>query len=62
MTFMIDCKKFDISALNYFAYTLVSLDLRKSGGGSLKVKTCSSWFCIRVQVVFDGYSYWFIMY
>ena len=27
MMFMIDCKKFDMSALNYFAYTFVRLYL-----------------------------------
>jgi hypothetical protein len=62
MMFMINCKKFGISALNYFAYTFVSLDLPISGGGLLKVKTCSCWFYIRIQVVFDSYIYWFIMY
>jgi hypothetical protein len=62
MMFMIDCKKFDISALNYFAYTFISLEVPIPGGGLLKVKTCSYQFYIRVQVVFDGYIYWFIMY
>jgi hypothetical protein len=62
LMFMIDCKKFDISALNYFAYTFARLDLPISGGGVLKLETCSCWFNIKVQVVFDGYIYWFIMY
>jgi len=59
---MIDCKKFDVSTLNYFAYIFISLGLSVCCGGLLKVKTCSSWFYIRVQAVFDVYIYWFIMY
>jgi hypothetical protein len=51
--------------LNHFAYAAVNLRICiriQPHDGLLKVQNVSCWFCvyIKIQVVFGGYTYWFI--